>query len=110
MTFAQRLRTKTVASVLIVAATIGVGSTANADVPPTASNIGLCSSFLAQLTAPDGTNVRASVNHVIKAFGNAFTPPLDSPGDLYKVRAHQHVNGAVADECTPRQLPGGGQG
>jgi hypothetical protein len=43
-------------------------------------------------------------------FGFAFDPPLANPGDLYKVRAHQHDNGPAAKECTPRQLPGGGQG
>ena len=89
---------------------VGGAPAAWAEVPSTASNMGLCSSFLAHLDVPSSGNIRAEVNHVIKQFGSFFDPPLADPGDLYKVRAHQHLNGPAVEECTPRQLPGGGQG
>jgi hypothetical protein len=94
-----------------VMALVGGGATAAAAAPPShASNMGVCSSYLAQLDVPGAGNIRASVNHVIKAVGPLLDPPLSSPGDLYKVRAHQHVNADPVQECTPRQLPGGGTG
>ena len=72
------------------------------------SNMGECSAYLGQLDTPENGSVRASVNHVIKEFG-AFLG-LSSPGDLYSVRAKQQVNLPPAQECLPRQLPGGGVG
>ena len=72
------------------------------------SNLGECSVYLAQLDVPGVTNVRASVNHVIQEYGPELG--LSSPGALYSVRAHQDVNLAPADECLPRQLPGGQTG
>lgn len=96
---------------LLISGGVALGApSAQAEVPSTASNLGLCSSYLARLDVPGAGNVRAEVNHVISAFGGSFDPPLASPGDLYKVRAHQHVNGPAPKECAPRQLPGGGQG
>jgi hypothetical protein len=70
--------------------------------------MGECSAYLGQLDVPGVTNVRASVNHVIKQYGDALG--LSSPGALYSVRAKQEVNLAPAQECLPRQLPGGGTG
>ena len=72
------------------------------------SNLGECSAYLGQLDLPGVANVRADVNHTIKEFGPLLG--LSSPGALYSVRAKQAVNLAPADECLPRQLPGGGQG
>jgi hypothetical protein len=78
---------------------------ASADQPPPEfgrSNMGLCSSFLAQLEPPPGeSNVRAFVNHLITQ-----SPPgtfeVDSPGELYRVRAKQHINGPAPLECLQR--------
>jgi hypothetical protein len=72
------------------------------------SNLGECSAYLGQLDVPGVTNVRAEVNHVIQQYGDALG--LSSPGALYSVRAKQAVNLAPAQECLPRQLPGGGNG
>ncbi len=72
------------------------------------SNLGECSAYLGQLDAPGVANVRADVNHTIKKFGPLLG--LSSPGALYSVRAKQDVNLAPAQECLPRQLPGGSQG
>src|SRR5689334_4805202 len=94
----------------VVVALVAGGAGASAAPPSGASNMGVCSSYLAQLDVPGAGNIRASVNHVIKDFGSFLDPPLSSPGDLYSVRAHQHVNGDPVQECTPRQLPGGGTG
>ena len=105
------MRVKIASVALVAAGALVAGAPqAHADVPSTASNLGLCSSYLARLDVPGAGHVRAEVNHVIKQFGGAFDPPLANPGDLYKVRSHQHVNGPAAQECAPRQLPGGGQG
>lgn len=72
------------------------------------SNLGECSVYLAGLDVPGIPNVRAEVNHVIQQDGSLLG--ISSPGALYSVRAHQEVNLAPAQECLPRQLPGGGQG
>jgi len=101
------LKVVSFACAVLVASSLGV-SAAGAAVPSTASNMGLCSSYLAQLEVPGEGNVRAEVNLVIRDYGSFLG--LASPGDLYHVRAHQHVNAPAPDECTPRQLPGGGQG
>jgi hypothetical protein len=64
------------------------------------SNMGVCSPYLASLPAPSGTgNVRSLVNHLVLsgAFG------VDTPGQLYRVRAKQHVNAAPEIECAPRR-------
>jgi hypothetical protein len=67
------------------------------------SNMGECSAYLASTLG-----VRDDINHAIKEFGPFLG--LSSPGALYSVRARQQVNGAPAQECLPRQLPGGGTG
>jgi len=67
------------------------------------SNMGECSAYLASTLG-----VRDDINHAIQEFGPLLG--LSSPGALYSVRAQQQVNGAPADECLPRQLPGGGTG
>jgi len=72
------------------------------------SNLGECSAYLGQLDVPGVANVRAEVNHTIQQFGSQLG--IASPGALYSVRAKQQVNLAPAEECLPRQLPGGGQG
>lgn len=61
------------------------------------SNMGLCSAFLAQI------GVRAEVNHLLKEIG-PFLPdgPFNSPGELYRIRAHQHPNAPAAAECLAR--------
>ncbi len=103
------MRMKAASFALVVFAAMAAGvPVSHAAVPSTASNMGLCSSYLAQLEVPGQGNIRADVNHVIKKYGPFLG--LSSPGDLYKVRAKQHVNGPAPQECTPRQLPGGGQG
>jgi len=66
------------------------------------SNMGLCSAFLAQLDPPPGSeNVRALVNHLI-----IHAPPgtfeVRSPGELYRIRAKQHVNASAPQECLQR--------
>ena len=66
------------------------------------SNMGLCSAFLAQLEPPPGSgNVRALVNHLI-----IHAPPgtfeVNSPGELYRVRAKQHINAPAPQECLQR--------
>ncbi len=103
------MRLKAATFAFVVAGSVGcLGSVAGAAPPSSASNMGYCSSYLARLEVPGVGNVRAEVNQVIKDFGDVLG--LASPGDLYRVRAHQHVNGPAPQECTPRQLPGGGQG
>jgi hypothetical protein len=72
------------------------------------SNLGECSAYLGQLAVPGVTNVRAEVNHVIQQYGDVLG--IASPGALYSVRAQQQVNLQPAQECMPRQLPGGGTG
>jgi hypothetical protein len=61
------------------------------------SNMGLCSAFLGQLGA------RAEVNHLLKEIG-PFLPdgPYNSPGELDRIRAHQHPNATAAQECLAR--------
>lgn len=61
------------------------------------SNMGICSSFLG------GMQVRADVNLLIKEYGGFLG--IDSPGELYRVRARQTESKAPAEECLQRQLP-----
>lgn len=72
------------------------------------SNMGECSAYLAQLDVPGVANVRAEVNQIINEYGAYLG--ISSPGALYSVRAQQQVSLAPAEECLPRQLPGGGVG
>ena len=64
--------------------------------PLSASNMGVCSSFLGQQKTKDNDNVRAEVNHLVKDIG------IENPGELYKVRAQQHNNRPPEEECLPR--------
>jgi hypothetical protein len=97
-------RTVIVAAVAGVAILWGAPGASAQQPPPDfgRSNMGLCSSFLAQLEPPPGaSNVRALVNHLITQ-----APPgtfeVDTPGELYRVRAKQHVNGPAPQECLER--------
>lgn len=99
--------TAAVTAVLLVA---GPASAAKPDdhAPGLRSNMGLCSSFLAKLDPPVfggetlGGNARSGVNHLIKRIGPMLPDAPHSPGDLYKVRAHQHPDAPAEQECTPR--------
>ena len=86
------------AAVLCGAAPAWAGAAAPGHDGP--SNMGVCSPYLASLPAPSGTgNVRSLVNHLVLsgAFG------VDTPGELYRVRAKQHVNAPPEIECAPRR-------
>jgi hypothetical protein len=91
--------------------TAAVPAAAHADGHPSAghrSNLGLCSPFLASLDAPVvagdrlGGNARSGVNLLIKAMGSLLPDQLDSPGELYRIRAHEHPDAPAAAECLPR--------
>jgi len=72
------------------------------------SNMGLCSPYLAGLDAPVfagdtlGGNARSGVNLLIKRIGPLLPDQLGSPGELYRVRAHEHPTDSAQDECLPR--------
>ncbi len=61
-----------------------------------ASNMGMCSAFLASL------GVRDLVNHLIQDNPGAFDGAT-SPGELYRVRAKQHENLPPPLECLARR-------
>jgi hypothetical protein len=61
-----------------------------------ASNMGMCSPFLASL------GVRDDVNHLIQANPGLFDG-AEHPGDLYSVRAKQRVNQPPPLECLARR-------
>jgi len=61
------------------------------------SNMGICSAFLG------GMQVRDDVNLLIREYGGFLG--IDSPGELYRVRARQAESKAPAQECLQRQLP-----
>lgn len=88
-------RTTTVAAAALAAGVLTAGPAAAAP-PSTASNMGVCSSYLGHL------QVRDDVNHLIREVGEVLG--LGSPGELYRVRAHQHVNGTPEQECLKRDL------
>ena len=79
--------------------------------PGKPSNMGLCSSYLADLPAPApvgetlGGNARSGVNLLILRMGHLLPDRPENPGDLYKVRARQHPTDPAAVECTPRPRP-----
>ncbi len=61
------------------------------------SNLGLCSAYLAQL------GVRDDVNHLLKQIGPQLPDgPYNSPGELYRIRAHEHPDASAAQECVQR--------
>lgn len=72
------------------------------------SNLGLCSPYLAQLDAPVfgadtlGGNARSGVNLLIKLIGPLLPDELNSPGELYRIRAHEHPADSASLECVPR--------
>lgn len=67
--------------------------------PGAPSNLGLCSSYLAQLPAPpEVPNVRALVNHLITNGGYE----VSTPGQLYSQRAHEHPTDSAQQECLKR--------
>lgn len=72
------------------------------------SNLGLCSPYLAGLDAPVfageslGGNARSGVNLLIKALGPMLPDHLDSPGELYRIRAREHPDAPASQECLPR--------
>lgn len=77
------------------------------------SNLGLCSPYLAGLDAPVdpftgevlGGNARSGVNLLIKILGPMLPDHLDTPGELYRVRAQEHPTGPAESECLPRPAP-----
>ncbi len=77
------------------------------------SNLGLCSPFLAGLPAPVdpvtgatlGGNARSGVNLLIQRYGEQQPDHLANPGQLYRVRAHEHPTDSAAEECLPRPRP-----
>lgn len=81
------------------------------------SNMGLCSAYLGGLPAPSdpvtgerlGGNARSGVNQLIKLLGPMLPDELDTPGELYRVRARQHPDAPASVECTPRPQPGPAQ-
>ena len=72
------------------------------------SNLGLCSPYLAGLDSPVfagetlGGNARSGVNLLIKLIGPMLPDQLNSPGELYRIRAHEHPTDSAQDECLPR--------
>jgi hypothetical protein len=79
---------------------LGFAQAASAQPQPGApSNLGLCSSYLAQLPSPPGVaNVRALVNHLIIDGGYE----VSTPGELYSQRAHEHPTDSAQQECLKR--------
>lgn len=79
----------------------------------TPSNLGLCSPFLAGLPSPLdpatgeplGGNARSGVNLLIVRYGEMQPDGLSNPGELYRIRAHEHPTASAADECLPRRQP-----
>ncbi len=94
------LRLTTRCAALALAA---VPATATASDPATtawqagAKNMGVCSAFLGTL------GVRDDVNRAIRLHGDRLG--IDSPGELFRVRAQQDVTVPPAQECLPRRLP-----
>ena len=88
----------TALTVLLGAAPASAGQEAPGHDGP--SNLGVCSPFLASLPSPTGEgNVRSLVNHLVRS----GALDVDTPGELYRVRAQQHVNAAPELECLPRR-------
>lgn len=109
-----RVATPAVALALPVALA-GPAGAAPADGPVGArSNMGLCSPYLASLAAPAdpltgetlGGNARSGVNLLIKEIGPLLPDHLQSPGQLYRVRAQEHPADSAQAECLPRPAPG----
>lgn len=79
--------------------------------PGTQSNLGLCSPYLGGLPAvldpitgdALGGNARSGVNLLIKRYGMLQPDQLANPGQLYRVRAHEHPTASAEDECLQRR-------
>jgi hypothetical protein len=97
------MRTRSVAGVLAILAAAVAVQTAAAEPPAPgerpyeagASNMGMCSAFLAGLGARD------DVNHLIQQNPGLFDG-AEHPGDLYSVRAKQKDNLPPPLECLKR--------
>jgi hypothetical protein len=94
------MRRRAVAA-LVIAGALGAGASPAVaagndpgDTPaaPVVSNMGLCSAFLGQL------GVRDFVNHLIKS--GVFE--VDTPGELYRIRAREHPGRPAEVECLAR--------
>lgn len=101
-----------VVGVLLLGGLTAVAAPASADpLPGTASNLGLCSAFLADRPAPLdplsgeplGGNARAGVNLLVQRYGVLLPDMPSSPGDLYRVRAREHPDQPPEVECVPRR-------
>lgn len=99
-------------SALLLGGLTAVAGPAAADpVPGTASNLGLCSSYLADRPAPLdpltggplGGNARSGVNLLIQRYGAMLPDAPTSPGDLYRDRAQEHPDRPAQVECEPRR-------
>lgn len=81
--------------------------------PGAPSNLGLCSPYLASLPAVTdpftgeslGGNTRSGVNLLIKRYGMLQPDRLENPGQLYRIRAHEHPTASAEDECLQRREP-----
>lgn len=75
--------------------------------------MGLCSPFLGGLPAVTdpftgemlGGNARSGVNLLINRYGLLQPDQLENPGQLYRVRAHEHPTAPAEVECLPRRQP-----
>jgi hypothetical protein len=101
----MRWLTRVTLGAALVVGPVLVAPAAWADAPPSdfgRSNMGLCSPFLAQLPPPaGGGTVRALINHLILTAPEG-TYEVETPGELYRVRAKQHVNDPAPLECLKR--------
>lgn len=92
----RRIATALLASVALAATASPVSADGQdpGDTPagPHVSNMGLCSAFLGQL------GVRDFVNHLI--LSGAFE--VDTPGELYRIRAREHPGRPAEVECLAR--------
>ncbi len=114
MAFASKIRRMISCAALLAAVPIASGSLAYAssgDTDPSVgdrSNLGLCSPYLAQLDPPVfagdtlGGNARSGVNLLIKLIGPMLPDEIDSPGELYRIRAREHPADPASVECVPR--------
>ncbi len=96
-------------------AAVPAAADGNGPPPGAPSNMGLCSPYLAGLDAPRspidrevlGGNARSGVNLLIKQIGPSLPDQLQSPGELYRIRAREHPTDGAQQECLPRPTPPG---
>lgn len=98
-------------AVAVVVVTLGWPAPVQAsDGAGTPSNLGLCSPYLADqpavidpLTGETlGGNARSGVNLLIKRYGLLLPDQLANPGQLYRIRAHEHPTATAEEECLQR--------